>query len=421
ESFAVRNAHIGLYDEPTGLFLDATKARLGLSSRGSMLGANFDADVAVGGKPAHMNADFTLPPDKGPVSGRATITGLDLRGLGAAAPMFAPLRGLALTVGLSARFQMLPGGRLGDSAFDLSAKGEVPFAALKGKALHVTDLRLAGAYDGATRHLTFTDAELNAQEAVLRLKGTADLHYGAQGTLDSVAEDLSAARANFALPGFFPQLVGLQTLALKGTWTIASRTLQVDRFAALAPGFDLQAKGRVALADGGQSPAVEISGTLKPMPVRALLRYWPLTVEADARWWIDANIFAGTIGPASFETHFAPGMLDQPVLPDPSLKLTFGMRGVEGNYVTGLTHLTQVAGDATLSGDTFTADFSGGRVGAIQVKGGHALIPALHQAGTVGIFTAHADGKMADIMRLIDMKPLNYATRFGISPNDTAG
>jgi len=421
ESFAVRNAHIGLYDEATGLFLDATKASLGLSSRGSMLGAAFDADVAVGGRPAHMKADFTLPPDKGPIAGRATITGLDLRGLGKAAPMFAPLRDIAMTVSLSTRFQMLPGGRLGDSAFDLSAKGEVPFAALKGKALHVSALRLAGAYDGAARRLTFTDAELNAQEAILRLKGTADLHYGAQDTLESVTADLSATRANFAMPGFFPQPVGLQTLALKGTWDLTSRTLQVDRFVALAPGFDLQAKGSVALADGGQSPAVEMSGSLRPMPVRALLRYWPLTVEADARWWIDGNIFAGTIGPILFETHFAPGMLDQPVLPDPSLKLTFAMSGVEGNYVTGLTHLTQVAGNATLTGDTFTADFSGGRVGNIQVRGGHAVIPALHQAGTIGVFTAHADGNMGDIMRLIDMKPLNYATRFGISPTDTAG
>ena len=28
-------------------------------------------------------------------------------------------------------------------------------------------------------------------------------------------------------------------------------------------------------------------------------------------------------GPSTFETHFAPGMLDQAVLPDESLKLTF--------------------------------------------------------------------------------------------------
>ena len=38
---------------------------------------------------------------------------------------------------------------------------------------------------------------------------------------------------------------------------------------------------------------------------------------------------------------------------------------MEGNYVNGLTHLTGVSGNATLLGDTFTADFNGGRVGTL--------------------------------------------------------
>ena len=46
------------------------------------------------------------------------------------------------------------------------------------------------------------------------------------------------------------------------------------------------------------------------------MRYWPLQVAPGAREWIDRNIFAGTMGPIAFETHFTPGMLDPPVLPD---------------------------------------------------------------------------------------------------------
>ena len=68
-------------------------------------------------------------------------------------------------------------------------------------------------------------------------------------------------------------------------------------------------------------------------------------------------------------------MLDQDALPDASMKLTSPMSGVEGSYVKGLTHLTGVSGNATLLGDTFTANFDGGRVGNLIVRGGHALIP----------------------------------------------
>jgi len=95
------------------------------------------------------------------------------------------------------------------------------------------------------------------------------------------------------------------------------------------------------------------------------LHYWPLQIAEGTRSWISTNIFQATIGPFAFQTNFAPGMLDLDVLPDESLKLTFAMSGVEGNYVTGLTHLTNASGDATLLGDTFTADFSGGSCSAV--------------------------------------------------------
>jgi len=39
----------------------------------------------------------------------------------------------------------------------------------------------------------------------------------------------------------------------------------------------------------------------------------------------------------------------------------------------------------------------------------------------VRLFTVHADGAMPEIMTLIDMKPLNYPTRFGIDPTETHG
>src|SRR5665213_4101835 len=103
------------------------------------------------------------------------------------------------------------------------------------------------------------------------------------------------------------------------------------------------------------------------------------------------------------------------------MRLSFPMSGVEGDYLTGLTHLTGVSGTATLTGDNFSADFTGGKVGPLTVTKGHALIPTLHVHGTVGQFSAHVDGAMPDVMTLIDMKPLGFPTRFGIKPSETGG
>jgi hypothetical protein len=176
----------------------------------------------------------------------------------------------------------------------------------------------------------------------------------------------------------------------------------------------------VTLNDTG-APGLVAKARIPALPIRTLLRYWPLPAATGARDWIDENIFSGDIGPLEAETNFAPGMLDQEILPDDSLKMTFSMHNLEGNYVSGLTHATGVTGDAVLTGDTFKASFSGGRIGPLVASRGTALIPNLHQRGTAGQFGVHIDGAMPDVMTLIDMKPLNYPTKFGVDPKTTGG
>ncbi len=421
QSFAVRDAHLAVFDENTGLSLMAPHASLALTSKGDAIGINFNTDVQIEGRAAHIKADLTLPQGKGPYSGDATITGLDLRSLGARAPFFADLRDVALIVDLSTRFAVAPGGHITRADFDMSATGELPTALLGAKVLHVRRLRLTGAYDGIKNHLALPTADLNAKEAVLHLKGSGDLHYDTQGVLQAVSAELSSGRVVLDLPGMFDKPVGLQSAALKGTWQTGPRRFDVEKLALLGPGLNLSLKGTVTMGEPGQTPGVAVSGAFGPMTLQDLLHYWPLPVAPGTREWIAGNIFAGTTGPLLFETHFTPGLFDSAVWPDEAMKLSFAVEGVEGNYVTGLTHLTGVSGNAVLLGDSFSADFTSGRVGNIILRGGRVVIPTLHITGTAAVISAHADGAMGDIMRLIDMKPLNYPTRFGIDPEQTKG
>lgn len=420
KSFAVRNARLSLFDETTGLHMIAPSASLVMSAKDDAIGLRFDSDVELSGRTAHVKANMTLPPARGPVRGDALITGLDLRALAANAPLFKPLSDIALSVNVAARYDVAPGAHVTAADFDVTAAGELPFAALKSKALHVRQLRLTGRYDGVKNHLALAEANLDAAEGVLHLKGGADLHFD-QGALTSVSGNLGTSRLALNLPGILTTPVSFQSLVASGSYGIATRAFTIDRAILTAPGFALSGSGSIALGAKGQTPGIFVNGRLAALPVKTLLHYWPLPVAEGTRSWISANIFQGTAGPFVFQTNFAPGVLDQDVLPDDTLKLTFPIGGVEGNYVSGLTHLTNVAGKATLLGDSFSADFDGGRIGNLVVRDGHAVIPTLHVHGTAGKFTAHVDGQMPDIMTLIDMKPLGYATRFGIDPRQTRG
>ena len=89
-------------------------------------------------------AELTLPPDKGPILGTAAITGLDLRALGANTPYFDGVKGIPVLASASTEFRIEASGKLGYAAFDIAARGEIPFAAMKSKALHLNSFRLVG-------------------------------------------------------------------------------------------------------------------------------------------------------------------------------------------------------------------------------------------------------------------------------------
>jgi hypothetical protein len=311
-------------------------------------------------------------------------------------------------------------GKIEEATFDIAAQGEIPFSAMKSKALHVDSLKVVGRYDGAANHLTLTNADLDAKEARAHLKGGGDFRSDASGKLERIQASFSGDTIALNMPGVFAQPVTYQSLAVESEYLAGPRQFNITKLDLRAVGFSLQGSGMVTLNDNG-APGLVAKARIPALPVRTLLRYWPFTVAGGAREWIDGNIFAGTIGPLEAQSNFAPGMLDQDIYPEDALTMTFAVKDIEGNYVTGLTRATGVTGEAILTGDTFKASFSGGRIGPLIASRGTALIPNLHQHGTAGQFGVHIEGAMPDVMTLIDMKPLNYPTKFGIDPKTTGG
>ena len=419
DSFAVRDARLGIYDEVTGLAVSSPHANVVIRAKGHDTAASFDADVLLSGRKSHVKADVTVPPGNGPIQGALTVTGMDLRGLGASAKMFDGIKNVPMTVDASANF-IISGVTLAKADFDIRAAGEIPVAAMKDKALHVRDLRLVGQYDGARHHLLLTRVDIQAREARAALRGTGDFLLDDAGKLERVHAELSGKDVALDMPGIFVQPVGYQSVLLAADYLTGPRQFVVSKLGVTAQGFALEASGTLTLNDAG-APGLVAKAHIPALPVRTLLHYWPLPVAPGARKWIDEDIFAGTIGPLDAQTNFAPGLFDQDILPEDSLKLTFSLKNVEGTYVNGLTHATNVQGDAILTGDTFKASFTSGQIGPLVASKGTALIPNLHLVGTVGQFAVHIEGAMPDVMTLIDMKPLNYPTKFGIDPKTTTG
>jgi hypothetical protein len=419
QEFAVRNARIAFYDEPTKLFLVAPDANFRVANSGPDLKATLDADVEVSGHPAHVTGEFTLPPLHGPVKGAVSVTGLDLRALGSDGKTFAGMQQLGLTIDMSASFTM-QGARLLDAEFGVGAKGALDLPGLARGPLKIRTAQIDGRYDAASRRILIEDGTLDAEGASAHMLGQADLVYEPDGTLSRIGFDGRLDKIALNMPGVFAAPIALRDVSARGFYLLATRDIVLDHAGIAGGPLSAQASGKITLVPG-KTPAIELKGQIAPMGVRDVLRFWPRDVAAGGRDWIDRNAFAGTLGPIAFETHFPAGVLDEPLLPEGALKVTIPINGGEANYIQGLTHVTQLRGVATLTGDTLTAEVQSGRVGPLALSDGHAMISSLHTPGPPGDFKAHATGSLQDVLTLVDKKPLNYPTRFGIDIAQTKG
>ena len=419
QSFAVRDARLAFFDEPSGLQLVAPKANFLLSTAGANVKASLDGAVQIARSTAHLTGEFTIPPGKGAVTAALAIKGLDLRSLASDGKSFAAMKNVGMVVDLSASI-VLQGVKLLSADFGVGGKGSIVVPGLARGPLQVRSVQIVGRYDGLAHRVLLDDATFDGDRASAHLTGRGELVYDESNTLTAVSFDTKADKFALNMPGVFAAPVAFKTVTLRGSYLPATRDVLLDHAEVAGGALSAQASGKITLVPD-QTPAVNLKGLTAQLPVRDLLHYWPLNVGEGARAWIDTNIAKGTIGPIAFEAHMPAGMLDADVLPEGALKVVIPMTGADVTYIKGLTHLTELRGTATLTGDTFKADITGAKVGPLVVTQAHAVISQLHIAAAPGDITAHVTGTMPDILALVDLKPLNYPTRFGINPSQTKG
>ncbi len=420
KSFAIHRARLALMDEITGLFIVAPRADLSIETKNGDLSAALDADIEISGHPSHVVAEMVFPADRGTSEGTAKFTGFDVRALGENSENFSLVKDIPIVADISTSFVISSGSHLDRADFEMNAAGSIPVTGLKQGDLQVKSLQAVGRYDGNADTVVIQNANFDAGPTRGRLRGSSHLTYDANGALQRLDSEFTVDRVILDMPGVFAAATTLSNGQLKTSWIPDAHEVLVDSLVLKDGPLDFNVSGKVSFA-AGLSPAVVVTGKMAALPIRDLLRYWPMNVAPGSRAWIDANVRSGTVGPIAVETQIPAGALDADALADESVNVSFALSDAEVTYLRGLTPMTGVSGTATLMGNTFKAQVTRARIGPLAVSQGTFQVSNLRVKGTPGAITAHVDGGLPDVLRLIDMQPLGYPTRFGIDPGKTAG
>ena len=331
---------------------------------------------------------------------------------------FAAVKDTALKIDLTASF--VAEARIWSRWISVSAPMAVSYSRLEDGPVPCAICAPSGAMTVPRGGCCSRDAAIDADKIAGRFQGRADFITDSTNKIARINADLQITKLSLAFPKYFAQPVSFSLVDIRGSWLPETRDLVFDHLGVTGASLNLQASGKLTFVPN-LSPALETKGTFAAMNVRDLVHYWPLLAAGGARSWVEANMFAGTIGPIVFETHLTPGMIDAPSLPDNALSAKFALLGGEANYIKGLTHLTEIQAAAKLTGASFALEVSSAKIGPLVLTGGRFAIADLNVANEIGEITGHMKGSMSDVLALVDMPPLGYPTRFGIGAANSKG
>jgi hypothetical protein len=417
ESLSIRNARVAFRDEPTGLFVVSPDTNFVLESKDG-LNASVDSVIEISGVASRFSARAKLRDDGLPQSGRVEVQSLSLPALVKYNPTLSYLQPFNITSNLAADFELGQNGELHTTSFHVDGTGTItgPFFKLP---LRFDRFDVDGSYDAVEERIVLSSVAFQGKP--LAANGKASFTVTRQdGTFTNVSGEITAQDIRVALLESFREELTFAELSFKGEYDAAQKRIALEHAAIKGPEVAVDLSGAVTLVDG-VAPGLTLNGTLAPVTVRDILYYWPIGVGVGAESWIRSQVLDGRVGPVHIEANFEPGVLDQDVVPEGALLLTFPFESVSVRYLGQMTPLTGARGEAQLTGDAFRATVQGGSIGAIAASQGDLEILDYNSLSASARIKVRADGQVPDMLGLIDQDPLGYTRRFRIDTSTTRG
>lgn len=234
--------------------------------------------------------------------------------------------------------------------------------------------------------------------------------------------DLAAAAGSIEAPELFAAPLQMESAAFRGLIAAADGVLVLEQAEiAMADGFRLAFAGNV-IEEARNRFSLDVQGEFSGLATDALALYWPQGMAQNARDWVVTNIRKGEVQSGRFAAKLTPAMLDgaEP-MPREALKLDFTFGGLEVDYLTPMTKLSEAKGKASMDAEDFELHVESAKAGPLQLGSGVVKILSLQAEKQQTDISAQVRGTGRDVLALLDQKPLGFPSRLGIKPASVGG
>lgn len=166
--------------------------------------------------------------------------------------------------------------------------------------------------------------------------------------------------------------------------------------------------------------SVKIKAQTAGMPFDDLYKYWPRYLGTIAWDWCKDSISGGNIKNADFTFDFGYDTQTKKFAFQ-NLSGSGDLSDVNLEYLEGMPLVTNIYGKAVFSNDTIKIEVDKAVSDNVVVEGGFVRLYDLNKYDNFAEINLQLNSSISDALKLIDHKPLNYASDMGIKPDSIQG
>lgn len=256
-----------------------------------------------------------------------------------------------------------------------------------------------------------------AQLANYRLPVTGEVGFttAEDGTLRGFNANIRTGAGEIILPDLISGPVVVDSVEIEAGYIFEDGLIRIGRAQLRQGPLEISALGTAEY--GVASPALQLKGDIRNASIEAVKKLWPIPAAKGSRSWFMENMDAGNVDSAHFETNIARGEFSSGPLSDGAIKVELQFSGVTGHYLRPMPPITQGRGSAIITGRQLELTLDEGLVlDELKLSEGKFSLSNTHLPQKDGKINLLLKGSMAKTLELINFKPLEYPSRYGVDP-----
>ena len=429
EEIGISETQAVLIHERMGRHWSMQNGTVRLSLRGDALHVDAGADVTYQGKPIPLRAQASLRNMEDGVSLTGTLSDVVPHDIALSLDAENLFTAIDMPVTASFSGEVSNDGTLRGGLMDVVVgAGTIRLLGEDRDGLFLDEAKLRVSYDAAQRLIELHPSEFYSGQSSAVLEGKIFAGPRDGPVPDTWRYDIRAKQAQLGSADLTADPMAVDSLSAQGSYDAVTGVLQLYRGEFVAG--DVGAAASAIVSPTGDTPRIQIAGSVSPMNAQQLKDIWPAFIAAKARKWVLKNVVSGQITGATLMVDLnkdnIESLKERGPLESGALQMNFGIRDVETRFMDEMPTVKLASGSGRIVGTQFKLEAQQGFVELpsgqhVELKTGVLDVPRLDHKISDGFFDLALTGKANALLEMLDHKPLGLLSKWTLKPNAFGG